>query len=153
MEENIKPIQENNGESESPWKILLLIISFEYVFFSWINQWLVCHLSILYFRNIIITGDIFKMFTAFRIQLSGILLRVFFLVNPDHTLIFLVVLIIHHDHLVYDLLIFAATRFFFFFITPFVLKGKHPYIQWIWLFSPLESMLSFYVMERHTIDR
>ena len=113
--------------------------------FSWINLRLVCYLSILYFRKVIIAGDIFIMFKIFRIHLMGTLSKVFCSQSKQYLdfpvwfdnipgLFFLWrANCCSHIHLIL-------------FCIPFVLKGRCPYILWIWLFSPLELMLSYYML-------
>ena len=58
----------------SPWKIPLLIfwLLVSTMPFSWINPSLVCHNSILHFRNVIITEDILTFFElmSFRLVLT-----------------------------------------------------------------------------------
>ena len=86
----------------------LLVLSMT---FSWIDLWLVCCLCILYFRNVIIIGDIIKMFRIFRIHSASMPSKTFFVVNTSHTFLFESTIL--HDHLVYKELIIAVIWFFF----------------------------------------
>ena len=124
----------------------LLVLS---VFFSWINLRLLCHLSIWYLRNVIISGDIFKIFRTSKSSkyLSCGILSKKILLSIQHILrFFLFRSTFLHDHLIYKF-IFAAECIFAFLL--FYGKAVRVFYK-LTIFSFRVDVI-LYVIVRHTI--